>query len=261
MNLENLKQILIDSKIFIKEKSKNYSCICPFCGDHPDPKKKGHFNVSKQQNLPVAHCWYCGHSTSIVKLIKDLTGNPNKYKEVISEEELAESQKKQKPVSSHKKRFEEFKVPVLNCESFSSKRLYIRKRTNNQIEINKISGLVFNFLEFFHINHLDLVGEGKQLSNFEVDMLQQNFVGFLGEHNTILYCRSIDDNSKYKFKKVILQNDSYSLLEYWAIKFEDPSRNKNSEKDFKKKEADLLEKIGRLTVELDWLKKKVGIEL
>ena len=41
--------------------------------------------------------------------------------------------------------------------------------------------------------------------------------------------------------------------------FEDTSRRKNSEKDFLKKEADLLEKIGRLTVELDWLKKKSGI--
>jgi transposase len=42
--------------------------------------------------------------------------------------------------------------------------------------------------------------------------------------------------------------------------FEGPSRRKNPEKDFLKKEADLLEKIGRLTVELDWIKKKIGIE-
>lgn len=41
--------------------------------------------------------------------------------------------------------------------------------------------------------------------------------------------------------------------------FEDHSRRKNSEKDYLKKEADLLEKIGRLTVELDWLKKKLGL--
>ena len=42
--------------------------------------------------------------------------------------------------------------------------------------------------------------------------------------------------------------------------FQDSARSKNSEKNFLKKESDLLEKIGRLTIELDWIKKKTGIE-
>jgi transposase-like protein len=42
--------------------------------------------------------------------------------------------------------------------------------------------------------------------------------------------------------------------------FKEPYRKQNSEKNFLKKETDLLEKIGRLTVELDWIKKKTGIE-
>ena len=42
--------------------------------------------------------------------------------------------------------------------------------------------------------------------------------------------------------------------------FKEPYRKQNYEKYFLKKETDLLEKIGRLTVELDWIKKKTGIE-
>lgn len=224
MNLEKLKQILIDSKIFVRDRNKNFIAICYMCGDHKDPRKRGHLYISKNAQIPIAHCWFCGQAIPITKLITDLTGNKNISKEIISEEELQNSQKQQKQYSS-KKRFIEYKLPEIDYDSFSYKRLYIRKRTNNQIEIEKIPHLVFDFLKFLRINNLDIVGKDKTLSDQEIDILQSNFVGFLGEHNTTLFCRNIDPNSAFKFKKIPLQNDGNLLLEYWAIKQENLINN------------------------------------
>lgn len=223
MNLEKLKQILIDAKVFVKDKNKNFLCICCYCGDHKDPRKKGHLYVSKNEKIPVCHCWLCGHSVPIPKLIKDLTGNSEISKTVITDEELKSNQQTQKKISS-KKRFVEYKLPAIDFDSFTNKRLYIRGRTNNQIEAEKIPGLVFNFFDFFRMNNIDVIGQ-KIMTNQEMDLVQNNFVGFLGKHNTFLFCRNTDPNSSYKFKKISLQTDSIPLLEYWGIELENPNKD------------------------------------
>lgn len=224
MDLVKLKDILIQAKVFVKDKNKNFLCACPYCGDHKDPRKRGHLYVSKNPRIPVFHCWFCGYSAPIPKLIKDLTGDNNLSESVISNAEIQENYKSVKKISA-KKRFEEFKVPALDADSFAHKRLYVRKRTNNGIDIEKIPGLIFNFLEFFKINNLDIVGEDNVLKNYEVDLLQKNFVGFLSEHNTLVYCRNCDHTASFKFKKIELQSESFNLLDYWALKYEDQTRD------------------------------------
>jgi len=223
MDLQKLKEILVEAKIFKEERSKNFVCMCPHCGDHPNPRKKGHLYVSKNPKVPVAHCFFCNNAWPIPKLIQDLTGDKELSKLVITNEELEKYQKQSKTYSS-KTRYVQYKLPVIDENSFPFKRTYLQKRSLNKIDVDKLPGLVFNFLEFFKSNNLDIVGEGKQLSNFEAEMLQRNFVGFLGVHNTIMFCRNMDPNSKFKFKKIGLQNDSISLLDYWAIEYEDPTR-------------------------------------
>ena len=226
MNIEKLKEILVDAKIFIKDKPKNFLCKCPFCGDHKDPRKQGHLYVSKNSEIPVCHCWLCGKSIPIPLLISNITGDKEISKEVITDQEISDCQKKQKKYSTPKDRSQVYKIPELNFDSFPYKRSYIIKRTNNQIELNKIPGLIFNFQEFIKINRLYIVGdtEGKLISNYEFDLIQKNFVGFIGEHNTIVYCRNIDPDSKFKFRKIVLQEDALPLLEYWSIKVDDPTR-------------------------------------
>lgn len=216
MNLEKLKQVLIENKIFVDDKTKNYVCICPYCGDHPNPRKKGHLYISKNSNIPVGHCWYCNDAWPIPKIIQDLTGNKNLSNEIISKEELEKSYSKAETYNT-KKRYIEYKIPKLDVNSFPYKRLYVKRRTGNKIEIENIPRLIFNFSEFFNINNIDIVGKDKDLSDWEFGLLQDQFIGFLGVHNTILYCRSVDDSAKFKFKKIPLQSDSIKYIDYWAI--------------------------------------------
>ena len=224
MNLENLKQILVAANILIKDRSKNFLCKCVYCGDHKDSKKQGHLYVSKTSNMPVAHCWFCGVAVPISKLISDLTGDKLKYQTVITDDEIQKSYNDHKKISPQK-RYVDYKIPTIDIDSFQIKRLYIKKRTNNSIDIEKIPRLIFNFLDFFKLNNLDVVGEKNIISNFEIDLIQKNFVGFLSNHNTTLYCRNCDESSDFKFKKIVLQNESYGLLDYWSISVEDPVRN------------------------------------
>jgi len=215
MDLDRLKTILIESKIFLSDKNKNFICICPYCGDHKNPLKKGHLYVSKNSDIPVAHCWYCNGGWPITKLITDLTGDKVLYKQIITDEELEGSYNKSREYTT-KKRVRTFKVPEIG-DAFSQKKLYIRKRTGNKLTAEEIPNLILNFTEFLNMNHLDIVGEGKTISDWEMDMVQNQFVGFLSSNHTLLYCRSVDDNAKFKFKKIPLQSDKLLMLDYWKI--------------------------------------------
>jgi len=215
MDLDKLKLILTENKIFVEDKTKNFICKCPYCGDHPNPRKQGHLYVSKNSEIPVAHCWFCTGAWPIPKLIKDLTGDKNLYKEVITEEELNTSYQKGKQYSA-KQRTVKYKVPELS-EDFSAKKMYIRSRTGNKLTAEEVPNLILNFTEFCSLNRLDIVGENNVVSNHEMDLLQNQFVGFLSNNHSILYCRNVDPNSKFKFRKIPLQTDGLLLLDYWKI--------------------------------------------
>lgn len=225
MNIEKLKQLLIDNKIYVSEKPKNFLCRCFYCGDHPDSRKKGHLWVSKNPEVPVAHCFFCNKAVPIQKFLVDVTGNKEIFSSIFSEEEIQKQHNKEnKPVKSFSERFKIYQLPKIEIDSFQQKRLYIRGRVNNLIDVEKIPNLILDFQEFFKLNHLDLIGENKLITNYEFDILQNKFIGFLGKHNTILFCRNIDSNDHFKFKKIQLQSDQLELMEYYEINNND---NKN----------------------------------
>jgi hypothetical protein len=216
MNVEKLKNILIENKIYKSENSKNFICLCCFCGDHLNPSKQGHLYVSKDDNVPVCHCWLCGEAVPIPKLIKDLTGDKNLYKEVISDEVLNSNYKKPTTYQT-KQRTVTYKIPDLTNDRFSEKKIYIKKRSGNKCDAEDVPHLIVNLTEFLNLNHLNIVGKNQILSDWEIDILQRNYVCFLSENHTLLYCRNIDDNAQFKFKKIPLQSDNLQLLDYWKI--------------------------------------------
>ena len=217
MDLIKLKNLLIEQKIFISEKPKTFLCKCYLCGDHPDPKKWGHLWVSKNPVIPVAHCFYCDAAFPISKLISDLSGNKELYKKIFTEEELEnQNNQKEKSIKVSKERYKKFILPKIDIDSFQMKRLYLRSRTNNLIDVENIPNLIVDFQAFFKLNNLDIVGKDKLINDYEFDILQDSFIGFLGKHNTILFCRNCNPNASFKFKKIQLQSDQLSLIEYYS---------------------------------------------
>lgn len=220
MNVEKLKQILIESKIYIKESSKNIIAKCPFCGDHPDPKKAGHLYISTDSEIPIAHCFFCNYAVPIDKLIVDLTGNKTLSKEVVP---LSERKRTRKIVKKTKERSFNYQLPKIDFESFIGKRAYIKTRSNNKWNPEEIPNLVFDFLSFFRINNLENIRQ-EELSVQEIDILHNQCVAFLSKHHTTLYCRNVGE-SWLKFKKIPLQQDSLMMLDYWSIPGGDSNSN------------------------------------
>jgi len=219
VDILKLKEILVEAGIYKKDSAKNYICICPYCGDHKDDRKKGHLYVSTNPEVPIAHCFYSGCAAPITKLIKDLTGSNKLAGEVISLEEQKKAQYKRSKIKKFRHRTNDYKLPEITHESYPAKRLYLKRRTINRLNPEEIPNLILDFSNFLQDNRLDIVGDGdgKILSNQEFDMIAQSFVGFLSRHHTTIYSRSCDESLWMKFKKISLQSDSLHMLDYWSL--------------------------------------------
>jgi len=219
INLDEIRNILKSSKIYVKETTKNFICACPFCGDHHNVAKRGHLYVSKDENIPVCHCWLCNNSVPITRLLFDLTGkNDEKIIKI-------DSKNKRKSYSSQKStKTRTYKLPVLIPSKFPYKEAYMKTRTFNKIDIIKIPNLIFDLDEFFSLNDLDPIKDLK-MSKWEITLLQHNFVVFLSKHHTMLYCRNINPKTEIKFRKIFLQRDSEKFLDYYEIDLNRPDSN------------------------------------
>lgn len=227
MNNDQLLKILIDNKIYIRDKQKNHICKCFVCGDHKDPKKVGHLWISKNPEIPVGHCFMCNYSAPIPKLIYDLTSDRQLSKTVIDETELQKAFSKKKITGENQFESKSFKIPEID-ESYPLKKLYIRKRTFNRLDIEKIPNLILDIRKFFSINNLmhlvgneDNIDEGQQITASEFNNLAANFVAFLCKNNSLLICRCINDDAYIKFRKIELR--PFPFLDYYSVKGGNPN--------------------------------------
>lgn len=218
INLDEIRKILKSSKIYIKETSKNFIVRCPYCGDHKRKLDDGHMYVSKDESVPVCHCFYCNGGWPVSKLLFDLTGkNDDKIIKLDG--------KVQRRVIHDNSKIKTYKLPVLIPSKFPYKNSYIQKRTFGLIETVEIPNLIFDSDEFFRINNIDPIKDLK-LTQWELTLLQHNFVIFLSKHHTMLYCRNINPNTDIKFRKIFLQrNDTEKMLDYYEIDLHRPDSN------------------------------------
>lgn len=221
INFEEIRKIFLNCKVLSKETAKNFIIHCPYCGDRKSTNvhKHSHCYVSKDENTPVYHCFYCNTSGPITRLLFDLTGkNDEKIIKI-------DSKNKRKSYSSQKStKTRTYKLPVLIPSKFPYKEAYMKTRTFNKIDIVKIPNLIFDLDEFFSLNDLDPIKDLK-MSKWEITLLQHNFVVFLSKHHTMLYCRNINPKTEIKFRKIFLQRDSEKFLDYYEIDLNRPDSN------------------------------------
>lgn len=223
MDLDKLRQIVKDQKLYKKENTKNIVCICPLCGDHPNDYKKGHLYISKDSSIPVAHCFFCNGSKSIRSLIYLLTSDRKIADAVLCQEEMDAAQKKAAIVKK-KTNVQRFEVPTIDTGSFLAKRVYMKKRANFLWKPEHMPNLIFDFEKFFADNHLTDVAIS-QLGPLGLDLMQRKFIAFLSRCHSMLYCRCIDDNEYYKFRKIQIQNSDFDFLDYVSFPGGNPNGN------------------------------------
>lgn len=207
IDVDGIRQILKQSNIYGSESSKNFICKCIYCGDKG---KNHHFHgyLSKVDNVPCYHCFYCNKSTSVSKFLFDLTGD--EHKDLV----VPVNNKNYVKKSTVKK--VEYKVPEINSLDFPAKSLYMRRRTFGKLDVTtEIPNLIFDIKEFFNINNLDPF---KYLEGWQLEYIQNTMIAFLSKRHTILYCRAVVNDVPTKFKKIELQKDDvYPGLDYYCI--------------------------------------------
>jgi len=211
MNVEKLKEFLFEKKILMNENTTDFIGRCPLCGDHPDKHKQGHLYVSKVVEYPFAHCFFCNAKMTIIDFINTVSGNKNISETIISKDELNKIQNN--PNKKSKRDLRRFEIPKLDIDRFKNKTEYIKFRTDNKLQIDKIPNLIFDFENFINENNIQLDEKDKK----HTLELQNMFVGFLSNNHTKLFCRCIDSNFWMKFRKVNLQAMPYDLLDYYSI--------------------------------------------
>jgi len=223
MNIDQLKVLLRDHNTIVKETTKNFIVHCCYCGDHPNPRKKGHLYVSKDPNVPVVHCFFCNHSTPLEVFLFDITGDKKSINLVVSKEEL-ERYQRTGTKSVKKSKSTNYVLPEIDHDSFNLKRAYIKKRANFCLEPQNLPGLIFNFEEFFSTNKLTdkMIAD---LGNRGLDMMQNKFVGFLSRNQSMIYCRCIDSGEYYQFRKISLQEPKFGMLDYVCFPGNNPKSN------------------------------------
>jgi hypothetical protein len=225
MNVDKLRQIIKEKGMFRKENSKNIICVCPYCGDHPNPRKKGHMYVSVKPEHPVVHCFYCNKAKSLPTFIFDITANKKISTEIISKEELQIASEKRKRVKpTPKSKFKKYNLPKLNKESFSLKQRYIEMRSNEKKTAFDFDNLIFDFNNFFEENNLTEAMQ-RELGPLGIKALQESMVGFITKNHSMVACRNINHKSPFKFRKLILQQPRFELLDY--VEFEGGNPNSN----------------------------------
>lgn len=212
--LDFLKQHLGEP---IKVRSKNIIARCPFCASHHTGKEHLHLYISTE--APIFNCFQagCPGRGNISKLIKQLEGHDVSDK-FIDRALLKESVKKTKVFSEDK--LLEVKIPDLKMDVFPNKLFYLKKRLKfANVDINSISGLVFDINTFLEINEIPITENLFRLKDF----LHSNFIGFVTKNQTTLILRNIDENSEFRYFKVKIQNSKF--LDYYQVPGLNPNAN------------------------------------
>lgn len=216
MNIELLKKILMEKGIYKKETAggRNIIAKCVICGDHPNERKQNHLYIATDKN--VYHCFLNGCSGRTSSLLRKLTGTTENINDIFTRDELNSKVvshiggiiKKGKLVRELKK----FEIPPILDDQFLNKKKYIKERLNFLCEPENVPGLVLDIKKFIIQNRIEFRSD-----LFDLEFLQNNYVAFLMNNQTMLWCRCLVDNTPMKFAKVSLQNDMLELLDYYAF--------------------------------------------
>jgi len=201
-------------------------CRCPFPDCELDSFRQkevvrdhGHLYISTKE--PVFFCQKCNTSGSIIKLIRKCKGDPKKFlpAEVLDG----------KTFEFKYKKFEQFGIykhfiPKINPDIYKLKRQYLKYRLGQEIDLEKIPGLVLNIREFITENKIQLTGNSLRLFEY----FENSFVGFITSRGTKLVLRNIDDNADIQYHKINLIEEGGFFKDIYGVHLRYPLKDINT---------------------------------
>jgi len=191
----------------LKIVGKEIIMYCPFCGY----KKNKTLYISL--DAPVFHCFHagCNKGGIISKLLKKIDGTDNSEK-FVSKEVINETIKNKIKINNYKQYKKELTLPELDEDKFKLKSLYLKKRFGfNQLNFKNVKGLIFDVNSFLEMNNIPIDEKLIKMKDF----LHSNFIGFVSEHNSKIVFRNINEESNFRYYKIITYKPIFS--DYYKI--------------------------------------------
>jgi hypothetical protein len=200
---------------------------CLFNGDdHDNSSDHGHLYLSTSENFLVFSCFKCKTKGNILKLLDEYKIDPL---EVIDKELLDNFQiygktqhinwvrNKDKVINN-----ENFYKININTEkdlNIQKKILYIKGRTNFNINVELIPNLILNVESFLLENNI--------ICNEMIKTYNNDIIGFLGERRQLLVLRSISDNVPFRYNIIKLRKEKFLYKDFYGIRLNSVSLNHN----------------------------------
>ena len=200
----------------VKIASKNIICRCPWCEFGLEKK---HYHCYISLDSPIFNCFYadCGQHGTVAKLIKKIRGTYPRDNEFFDSSKYSFSHK-----SSSAIRFEDkiSKSLVYNRDSsvlskYDYKLRYVTSRLCFPDPLSStLHSLVLDVHDFLLRNKIKM--EKKVLDL--LPWLDQNFVGFVSEHERVLILRNVNQFSTFRYLKIPLVQDDFPFVDYYLIR-------------------------------------------
>lgn len=184
-------------------------------------KNHGHLYIKVDEDSLIYNCFRCEESGTIVKLIKQYNGTPEKFlsKEILERKWSDKSKSIFKKVNK-----KTFNTDNQNVDKFKLKVQYLKGRLGYEVDIYDIPNLILDFDTFIYENNINLNVKQKGMMNF----LESNFVGFLTSRGTHVVCRNIDETSDFRYYKLHLIQDDMLFKDFYGIQTGPISSNINT---------------------------------
>lgn len=182
---------------------------CPKCESKRYFKNKnGHLWISTQD--PVFNCVKCEYGGIIATYLRDINFNVSLYFDSSIFNDVA-SWKYRKIDQYHTDMVElniEFNSEPTN---YKQKLEYIKNRLPVKSDIENIPNIIFDIKSFLLNNNIKL-----DYSDTFLKYLNENFIGFIGNYNSIVICRNIDVNNEFRYFKINI-NPDFIYKDFYGI--------------------------------------------
>jgi hypothetical protein len=183
-------------------------CRCFNCETHYK-KQKGHLYVKVDNGYPVFNCFKCESKGTVDTLISKFGGNPSDFIDGpidFKKSFIFSGNSNEHRVNTKFLKINNKKTNV----SYSNKLDYLNSRLGMNVNIDSIPGLVLSVKDFIKDNNIVI----DNWNSRNIDMYENNFIGFLTNNKNKLILRNCDQTSDFRYAKISLNSnrDFYGIL-------------------------------------------------
>lgn len=179
----------------------NLITLCPMCEKERYHTKRSHGHLYIGTEAPIFRCFRCQYKGIVPKLLSCFGLDFEKYYDKsifnINWQRFSKDSFENKEINTgiNLEKSKEF-----NIEDYLNKESYLRDRIPNYDNSDK-TNIILDIKHFLKVNNIIL-----EKDEYFLNFIYNNFVGFVSTRKSLLMCRNIDPDSKFRYFKISLKD-------------------------------------------------------